>query len=97
MNLLDNAWTEERAWSLVALASGALAGMVVRQALTTGWEMVQDEEPPENPAARRVGWGSALAWTVATSVAVSVVQLVAQRGAAAGWRKARGHYPRGLD
>jgi hypothetical protein len=40
---------------------------------------------------------AALAWTVATSVAVSVVQLVAQRGAAAGWQKVRGHYPEELD
>jgi hypothetical protein len=97
MSLLDNAWTEKRAWSLVALASGALAGMLMRRALTAGWELVQDEEPPENPAARRVGWGSALAWTVATSAAMGVAQLIAQRGAAAGWRKARGHYPDGLD
>jgi hypothetical protein len=81
----------------VAMASGALAGMAVRQALTAGWEKVRDEEPPDNPAARRVGWGSALAWTVATSVAMGVGQLVAQRGAAAGWRKARGRYPKGLD
>lgn len=97
MSLLDNAWTEKRVWSVVALASGALAGVVIRQALTAGWEMVQDEEPPENPAARRVDWGSALAWTVATSVAMGVGQLIAQRGAAAGWKKARGHYPEGLD
>jgi len=59
--------------------------------------MVQREEPPENPASRRVGWGPALAWTVATSVAVGVGQLVAERGAAAGWRRARGRYPKGMD
>lgn len=97
MSLLDNAWAERRVWSLVALASGALAGVAIKQALTAGWQMVQDEEPPENPAAHKVDWGSALAWTVATSVAMGVGQLVAQRGAAAGWRMARGEYPEGLD
>jgi hypothetical protein len=97
MELLDRAMTEERAWRLVALASGALAGLAVRQALEASWQVVQKEDPPENPASRRVGWGSALAWTVATSVAMGVGQLVAQRSAAAGWRKVRGRYPKGLD
>jgi hypothetical protein len=81
---------------MVAMATAALAGLAVRRALDTGWQLVQEESPPENPAAKRVSWRQALAWTVATSVAVSVVQLVAERGAAAGWRKMRGHYPEGL-
>lgn len=97
MGLLDRVWNEERAWSLVALASGALAGLAVRRTLETGWQLVQHDEPPENPASRRVGWGRALAWTVATSVAMGLGQLVAQRGAAAGWQKVRGDYPKGLD
>jgi hypothetical protein len=97
MSVLERAIGEERVWGLVAMASGALAGLAVRQALETGWQRVQREEPPENPASRQVGWGSALAWTVATSVAMGVGQLLAQRGAAAGWRKLRGRYPKGLD
>jgi hypothetical protein len=88
---------EDRAWGLVAMATAALAGLAVRRALNTGWQLVQEEEPPENPASRHVTWRQALAWTVATSVAVSVVQLVAQRGAAAGWHKVRGRYPEELD
>jgi hypothetical protein len=88
---------EDRAWGLVAMATAALAGLAVRQALNTGWQLVQEEEPPENPASRHVSWRQALAWTVATSVAVSVVQLVAQRGAAAGWNKVQGRYPEELD
>jgi hypothetical protein len=97
MNLMDNVGTEDQAWKVVALASGALAGVAMRQALQTGWKLTQQEEPPENPAAKKVGWGQALGWTVATSVAMGVAQLVAQRGAAAGWRKVRGSYPKGLD
>jgi hypothetical protein len=88
---------EGRAWSLVAMGTAAVAGLLVRKALDSGWRVVQDEEPPDNPASRRVSWGQALAWTVATSVAVSVVQLITQRGAAAGWRSIRGSYPDGLD
>jgi hypothetical protein len=97
MDLIESVVGEERRWQLVAMATGALAGLAVRQALQKGWHMIRDESPPENPAARRVGWGQALAWTVATSVAMGVGQLVAERGAAAGWRKVRGRYPKGLD
>jgi hypothetical protein len=88
---------EDRAWSLVAMGAAALAGMAMRKALNQGWRMVQEEEPPENPVSRHVSWRQALAWTVATSVAVSVVQLVAQRAAAAGWHEVRGTYPAELD
>jgi hypothetical protein len=88
---------ERNLWRLVALGSGALAGVAVRQALQRGWRRVKRAAPPENPAARRVRWGDALAWTVATSAAVGVAQLVAERGAAAGWRRVRGRYPEGLD
>lgn len=89
-------FAEGRAWGLVAMGTAAVAGLAVRKALDSGWRFVQDDEPPDNPVSRRVSWGQALAWTVATSVAVSVVQLVTQRGAAAGWRKVRGSYPDGL-
>jgi hypothetical protein len=97
MELIDRALSEERAWSLVALASGALAVVVVRQGLEAGWQRLRHEDPPQNPAARQVDWGSALAWTVATSVAIGVGRLLAHRGAAEGWRKVRGRYPEGLD
>lgn len=88
---------EERAWSVVALLTAGVAGIAVRNLLESGWEKIKDDEPPENPAARSVGWPDALAWTVATGVAVGVGRLLAQRGAAAGWKKVRGRYPKGLD
>lgn len=88
---------ERRAWSLVAMGTAAAAGYAARKLLDAGWQFVQDEEPPENPAGRGVGWGQAVAWTVATSVAMGLAQLLAQRGAAAGWRQVRGHYPEELE
>jgi hypothetical protein len=87
---------DDRAWGLVAMGAAALAGLATRKALDAGWQLVQDEEPPENPASRRVGWGQAVLWTVATSAAIGVAQLVARRGAAAGWRKVRGRDPEGM-
>lgn len=96
MDLIDETFNEERTWNLVSLASAVLAGVVIRQVLDAGWQRIRHEDPPENPAARRVGWGSALAWTIASSVAVGLSRLAAERGAAAGWRKVRGRYPKGL-
>lgn len=97
MAFLEDMVDDDRAWSMVAMASAVLAGVAIRNLLETGWEAVKHEEPPENPAARSVDWGEALAWTVASGVAVGVGRMLAQRGAAAGWKKAKGHYPRGLD
>lgn len=88
---------ENRLWTVVAMGAAAAAGLAVRKALDAGWQMVQDEAPPENPASRRVGWGEAVAWTVATSVAMGLARLLAQRGAAAGWHQWRGSYPEGMD
>lgn len=96
MGLLDRTLGEERVWDMVALGSAALAGVAIRQALQGGWKLLKRDEPPTNPAARSVGWPDALAWTLAVGAAVGVGRMLAERGAAAGWRKVRGRYPKGL-
>lgn len=97
MAFIEELMEHDHAWNVVAMVSAAAAGIAVRNLLETGWERVRHDEPPQNPAARSVDWGDALAWTVATGVAVGVARMLAQRGAAAGWKKVRGHYPQGLD
>lgn len=97
MALLNDLMDDETVWNIVALGSATLAGIAVRNLLQTGWERWKQDEPPKNPAARSVDWGDALAWTVASGVTVALGRLLAQRGAAAGWKKVRGHYPEGLD
>ena len=97
MAFIEDMVDEERAWNIVALGSATLAAIAVRNLLESGWEMVKRDEPPENPAARSVDWSEALAWTIASGVAVGLGRLLAQRGAAAGWKKVRGRYPKGLD
>lgn len=97
MGLLEKATDEEQIWNLVALGSAIAASMAVRQGLQAGWKVWKDEEPPSNPAANSVSWGEALTWTVAVGAAVGLGRLLAERGAAAGWRKARGHFPKGLE
>lgn len=88
---------DEHAWQIVAVVSAAAAGIAARKLLEGSWEAVKNQEPPVNPAARSVDWGEALMWTVASGLAMGIGRLLAQRGAAAGWKKVRGHYPRGLD
>ena len=96
MDVMEMAGGEERAWDLVAVGSTVLAGIATRQLLQSGWELFMREEPPTNPAARSVSWGEALGWAVAVGAAVGAARVLAERGAAAGWRKARGRYPDGL-
>ena len=97
MGMLDQKLDEERTWDLVALGSSVLAGIAIRQALQEGWKLLKRDDPPMNPAARSVGWPDALVWTLAMGAAVGVGRMLAERGAAAGWRKVRGRYPKGLD
>lgn len=97
MAFLDDMIGEEHMWNIVAMGSAALAAIAIRNLLETGWEVVKHDEPPKNPAARSVDWGDALAWSIATGVAMGVGRMLAQRGAAAGWNRMKGHYPKGLD
>jgi hypothetical protein len=97
MAILEDVFEEKNVWNAVALAAAAATGVAVRNALELAWESVRGDEPPENPAARSVSWGDALAWTLVTGVAVGLGRLLAQRGAAAGWKSVKGRYPKGLD
>lgn len=94
---MEDLMDDDRAWSMVAVASAALAAVATRNILEAVWEKVNRREPPKNPAARSTDWSEAILWTVASGVAVGVMRLLAQRGAAAGWKKVRGRYPSGLE
>lgn len=97
MAFIEDMLDEDQTWTLVAMVSAGVAGIAARNLLETSWEIVKRDEPPKNPAARSVDWGEALAWTLASGVAMGLARLLAQRGAAAGWKKVKGRYPRGLD
>jgi hypothetical protein len=96
MAFLEDMMDHDTAWNVVALLAAGLGAIAVRNLLEAAWERVNDEEPPQNPAARSTTWPQALAWTAASGLAVGLGRLIAQRGAAAGWKKVSGHYPKGL-
>jgi len=85
--------SDERMWALLGGASAAVATILVRRALRSGWRSWSEEDPPDNPADPEVGWKGALAWAGATGMAVAMGRVLARRGAASAWRKLRGRKP----
>lgn len=88
---------EKTAWKAVATGGTILAGFAARKLLAAAWTKTRKTDPPSNPAAPDTSWGEALAWAAASGLAVAVIHLLVQRGAAAGWQKAMGSLPPGLQ
>lgn len=88
---------EKTVWKLAATGAAVLASMVVRNLAMAVWRGVAKNEPPNNPADPATGWGEAVAWTAVTGLMIGVARMLASRGAAAGWRKATGTLPPGLQ
>ena len=88
---------EKTVWKIAATGAAVLASIAVRNALMALWRGVVKTEPPNNPADPATGWGEAVAWTAATGLVIGVARMVASRGAAAGWRRATGTLPPGLQ
>lgn len=86
---------ERRRWTTVAAAAGALAAPAAERLVATVWRLATDEDPPADPAGPDVDWSRAIAWTVASAVTIALLQLVARRGAALGWKQVTGHRPPG--
>jgi hypothetical protein len=75
-------------WKAVALASGALAGVLTQRVLGTAWKATRGGDSPPLPADRRSSWTDALTWAVASGVGAGVARLVALRTAARVWEAA---------
>jgi len=75
--------SKENQYKILTAGAALLAGVVVKAALTATWRKATKSEPPQNPDSPEVAWREALAWTVASSVAVGIAGLVARRATAA--------------
>lgn len=84
---------EETLWGAVGTGSAILAAIAVRKLVTGGWKRWKGAEPPDNPADPSVDWTEAIAWSVASGVAVGLGRLIAKRAAAGAWEKRRGENP----
>jgi hypothetical protein len=89
----SNGVQKKAMWLAVASGATALTGAAVRRSLDRAWRFAMDAEPPDNPAHRSVSWREAVLWTVATGVVIGLGQLLARRGAAAGWHALTGEDP----
>lgn len=84
-------------WQFIGVVSAFMAAKTARKALDRGWRSLGRGAPPANPASPTTTWAEAVAWAVASGVAVGLARLVAARGAAAAWRKTMGSLPPGLE
>jgi hypothetical protein len=80
--------------ALSALA-GIAAALVARKVVTALWP--GDVEPPLNPADRRNSWAEALSWALAAGIGAAVARVLAVRVTAAGWERATGNPPPGIE
>lgn len=84
-------------WKVASGLSGVAGAIGTRKLLQAVWPVGDDGTgPPFNPADRRVDWTTALQWALAAGVGTSVVRLLSQRVAAAGWEAATGSPPPGV-
>jgi hypothetical protein len=79
-------------WKVIALGSGALAGLATQRLLETAWKGLRSANPPPLPADRHSSWADALSWAIASGVGVGVARLLAIRTAAVVW-EATTHEP----
>jgi hypothetical protein len=77
--------SEENLWKLAAAGSAVIAGTLVRSLVAKGWKATTDKNPPVNQAPNDTNWQEAITWTIATSVAIGIAQLVAKQGTHARW------------
>ncbi|MFT8396296.1 DUF4235 domain-containing protein [Propionibacterium sp.] len=68
-------------FKILTAAASAAVGLIGRHLLTKSWRDVTGEEPPD-PADPDVPVVKAVTWFFATTLVISLVQLLVQRGAA---------------
>jgi hypothetical protein len=59
-----------------------LSAIVVRRLIEYLWKAATDEEPPKNPASRKVEWQEAFLFTMLTGLLVSMTKLFIRRNVA---------------
>ena len=87
---------QDHKWWLVSTGAALLASNLMKSAIERSYLGVTGRRPPQNPASPRVAWRAAFGWAMAAGVLVSLSEMLAERGAAAGWKHVTGKYPRSL-
>ncbi|MDN4173179.1 DUF4235 domain-containing protein [Nocardioides sp. SOB77] len=82
-----------KVWSVFSLASALGAAALAKKGLDKTWQVATGRKPPENPADPDVELREAVAWAVASGVAVGLARMLAQRRAASYYTRSTGHLP----
>lgn len=82
---------------LVGIATGVAVKRASDAVITRLWRRTRHSEPPADPSAPGTPWGDAIAWAVASGVAVAVGRLLATRGTATAVSKVTGRVPDGME
>ena len=61
-------------WKVLGVATGLAAAKATRKALDVGWSKTRGGEPPRNPASRETDWSEAIAWAVASGIALGLAR-----------------------
>ena len=83
-------------WKVIVPASGAMAGMLVTQLLARVWRTATGNEIPIRRVAGSATRRHVIVWIVVSGIAAATGKLLAERGAAAAWKRKTGAYPRAL-
>ena len=86
-----------KAYTMLGLAATVGATMAARKAMTATWKLSTGKQPPSNPEHPDVSMAEALAWAVASGIAVGVARMLASRKAAEYYRRSTGHLPANLE
>ena len=86
-----------KVWSLMGLGATLGATMAARKAMTATWKLSTGKQPPSNPEHPDVSMSEAVAWAVASGVAVGLARMLASRKAADYYRRSTGHLPPNLE
>lgn len=84
------------AWKLLAAGAAAVATAIADKGIRSAWRATTGEEPPANPTNPDVDWREAIVWAVLSGMAIGIARLVAQRRAAAYYRRSSGSLPKAL-
>jgi Protein of unknown function (DUF4235) len=86
-----------KVWTAFSLVSALGAAALAKKAVDRSWTLATGRKPPENPADPDVDVWEAVAWAVASGVAVGLARMLAQRRAASYYVRSTGHLPPGLE
>ena len=87
---------QDHKWWLVSTGAAFLASNLMKSAIERSYLGFTGRRAPQNPASPKVAWRTAFGWAMAVGVLVSLSEMLAERGAAAGWKRVTGKYPRSL-